>query len=524
MIRTKTRALANWPNNAVSVLDFGAVGDGSTNDTAAIQAAFNAAVSVGVICIVPQGTFMVSSLEMPSGLYIQGAGTQVTIFKQIADSVGPVLKSSYGSNIKIITLHDFYVDGNRADFTDPTIYNDGIYFEGGNAADNASCVARAVHVERATGNGWHFGSNRHQISLQYCYAKNCGNKIVGSDPLANSTGYGLRINSCADAFVGAGCGFGSNQNTSITIATSATPVIDSAEIWWAGTDTVDKPNIEFFKCPNFSCTNNNIDRSRVAAVKVTGRFTTSDQPYHENGFITGNTFLFPYGSGGAGVDGDVDFIQLKDTSGILISGNQFRANANDSGTDSRVVLVNYIVKKIPSSTVLDIAFTGNHWSTRTGGKPFVTAICNDYSIFSRLEASGTFTPQIKDNSSTVATTSNSSGAWFADGNTVTYKIALENITTTGLTLSDETRIYGLLAPNPLGTAFQTTGTVQFQQINVGTPAMGYVASVEGGDNYISIRGIVDNVNRSRIPLSELNSGTADIWLSISLPLHAPNGS
>lgn len=27
MTRTKTRALANWPNNTVSVLDFGAVGD-----------------------------------------------------------------------------------------------------------------------------------------------------------------------------------------------------------------------------------------------------------------------------------------------------------------------------------------------------------------------------------------------------------------------------------------------------------------------------------------------------------------
>ena len=37
MTRTKTRALANWPNNAVSVLDHGAVGDGVTDDTAAIN-------------------------------------------------------------------------------------------------------------------------------------------------------------------------------------------------------------------------------------------------------------------------------------------------------------------------------------------------------------------------------------------------------------------------------------------------------------------------------------------------------
>ena len=30
MTRTNQRALANWPNNAVSVLDFGAVGDGAS--------------------------------------------------------------------------------------------------------------------------------------------------------------------------------------------------------------------------------------------------------------------------------------------------------------------------------------------------------------------------------------------------------------------------------------------------------------------------------------------------------------
>ena len=58
MTRTKTRALANWPNNAVSVLDFGAVGDGVTDDTAAIQAAINTGRTISF----PSGTYFCGEL------------------------------------------------------------------------------------------------------------------------------------------------------------------------------------------------------------------------------------------------------------------------------------------------------------------------------------------------------------------------------------------------------------------------------------------------------------------------------
>lgn len=55
----------------VSVMDFGAVGDGTTDDTAAIQAAVNAAKLVNF----PAGVYKVSSsINLPNGTWLQGVG------------------------------------------------------------------------------------------------------------------------------------------------------------------------------------------------------------------------------------------------------------------------------------------------------------------------------------------------------------------------------------------------------------------------------------------------------------------
>jgi len=64
---------------SVSVKDFGATGDGTTNDTAAIQAALNASAAV----YFPKGTYLISSaLTIPStsaGSYLYGDGENISI-------------------------------------------------------------------------------------------------------------------------------------------------------------------------------------------------------------------------------------------------------------------------------------------------------------------------------------------------------------------------------------------------------------------------------------------------------------
>ena len=86
MTRTNQRALANWPNNAVSVLDYGAVGDGVTDDTAAIQAAVNGNRAI----YFPEGTYKITSTVNASRLNLVGENAVITGF----DGVGFLVTKS----------------------------------------------------------------------------------------------------------------------------------------------------------------------------------------------------------------------------------------------------------------------------------------------------------------------------------------------------------------------------------------------------------------------------------------------
>lgn len=140
--------------NYYNVKDYGAKGDGATNDTAACQAAINAAAASGNGTVFfSAGTYILGSdLSVGSNITILGAG-RATILKAAANSITNCLNASGSSHVLI---SDLQIDGNKANVqqlaTQYTKLN-GIYLHNSDDITIVRCYIHDCYVSGIMANG-----------------------------------------------------------------------------------------------------------------------------------------------------------------------------------------------------------------------------------------------------------------------------------------------------------------------------------------------------------------------------------
>jgi len=111
---TTARTLKDRFSEIRNVKDWGAVGDGATNDTTAIQACIN--VGEGIVFF-PKGTYNVTGLDIGNNVTLDGQGFSSAIFL-IANSNRSVFRTvPSGSQVFNLTIRNLFIDGNYSNQT-----------------------------------------------------------------------------------------------------------------------------------------------------------------------------------------------------------------------------------------------------------------------------------------------------------------------------------------------------------------------------------------------------------------------
>ncbi|MFS2067980.1 M10 family metallopeptidase C-terminal domain-containing protein [Pseudomonas sp. CT11-2] len=181
-----------------NVQNFGAKGDGITDDTAAIQRAIDAAAAAGGGQVyMPTGTYIVSGgaepsdgcLMLKSNVYLYGDGMGATTVK-VADGsdtkITGVIRSAYGEETHDFGVSNLTIDGNR-DSTTGKI--DG-WFNGyipGQAGHDSNVTLDSVEIKDCSGYG--FDPHEQTVNMVIKNSVSHGNGLDGfvADFLSNST-------------------------------------------------------------------------------------------------------------------------------------------------------------------------------------------------------------------------------------------------------------------------------------------------------------------------------------------------
>jgi parallel beta-helix repeat protein len=275
----------------VSVMDFGATGDGNTNDTAAIQAAIDYAAQIGAAVFFPPAMYRVSQIVMRDGTILQGVSSgsypdnstisTASVLARLANTNKHLILAPDGANHG--RIFDLAIDGNKNN--NSTGY--GFCVADGAAGQEAQFVVERCYFHDNPDSNVYLGRNRRASSVMDSvlnYSKNGdGITVAGSD----------------NAIVGNI--FGSNGRAGICLGTTATqhwgastPNFAAAITHVSNNDIYN--NLVGIAVANASSGNmiagNGIDRNKYEGVTVYSGASNSLvlNTFHSNGTAKDNTY------------------------------------------------------------------------------------------------------------------------------------------------------------------------------------------------------------------------------------------
>jgi hypothetical protein len=170
--------------------DYAATGDGSTNDTTAIQNAINAAFTAGGgIVYLPPGTYSITQLSIKNRVWLQGAGLKATLLRHRSGSTGAIVQNykATGSeaNGQNIAIRHLAIDGSTGGTP-----NIGIYLEqstsptAGDDWTDSRWLVEHVVIYGVNGNGFEVQATRNEgraINVHVFDVEGHGFEVSGSD-------------------------------------------------------------------------------------------------------------------------------------------------------------------------------------------------------------------------------------------------------------------------------------------------------------------------------------------------------
>ena len=221
----------------INVFDYGATGNGTTDDTAAIQAAFNAATTLtGATVVFPAGNYLITStLTLPRSAHITGATRRgvgnppsaIAGSGIYANFAGPAMQAvestvtSYDLTISHLQIRGnkaVYPSGNGLQFTkiaDITLASLVVSnFGGSNIALSSGYNATVQNIYCAQSGGVNFYIDQEKVSILNCQS-DAGTYAVQGTALA------------ADMLISNGCFFEGASIAGVIVSGQRTRISDS---------------------------------------------------------------------------------------------------------------------------------------------------------------------------------------------------------------------------------------------------------------------------------------------------------